>query len=305
MRSKTRKLVGLLRLQRGGAEEDKRPPALCQCMDPGTGKPCKELAVEGSLFCKQHPYCPVAPTNGYEPAYEPKTWNDDPAIFKSMNCYAYAMNYRNPKLIGMCRQNNGSDCRKFFPQPGALNGDRYALNTIDRRNCKVVEKLMMADVPDIEKSNYFDKCPAGKSKIAMVVHEKQDYHFYRQNPDGTWSHKDGSNKVKDFDALKRKIFNPESAARDYRWQGSDLNYRDFCGFYCAPRDREILLGQGGASRQRWTAQQKKAESLFERVAESEVAETVVEAAAAARRASRKQGGSRRQTRRRPRSGIPF
>ena len=299
--------------QRGGdAAEAKKPPALCQCMDPATGKPCKELAAEGSLFCKQHPYCPVAPTNGYEPAYEPKAWSD-PAIYKSMNCYAYAMNVRDPKLIGMCRKNNGNDCRKFFPQPGALNGDRYALDASDRRNCKVVEKLMMADVPDIERSTYFDKCPAGKSKIAMVVHEKQDYHFYRQNPDGTWSHKDGSNKVKDFDALKRKIYNPETASRDYRWQGSDLNYRDFCGFYCVPRDRQILLGQGGASRRRWLAggtrqrQPGKLTDVLTQTAESALAETALEVAMARRSSRRAQaaGGHPRQTRRHPRSGIPF
>jgi hypothetical protein len=296
---------------RGGSNAEKKPPALCQCMDPATGKPCKHLATEGSLFCKQHPYCPAAPTNGYEPDYDPEGWNKDPAIYKSMNCYAYAMNVRDPKLIGMCRQNNGSDCRKFFPQPGALNGDRYALNASERRNCKVVEKLMMADVPDIERSTYFDKCPAGKSKIAMVVHEKQDYHFYRQNPDGSWSHKDGSNKVKDFDALKRKIFNPQAAARDYRWQGSDLNYDNFCGFYCAPRDREILLGQGGASRRRWTARAavEKAESALEHVAESAVAQTALEAMArrSSQRSARKQSGGihPRQTRRHPRSGIPF
>lgn len=279
------------RKHRGGATTTAapriKPAARCQCYDPSDGQPCKQLASNGSLFCPNHKYCPVAPTNGYEPPYEPETWNNDPAVYKAMNCYAYAMNFRDPKLIAECRRNNGKDCRQYFPQPGALNGDRYALNAEDRRNCAVVEKLMMADVPELERSTYMDKCPAGKSKIALVVHEKQDYHFYRQNPDGSWSHKDGSNKVKDFDALKRKIMNPAAASRDYRWQGSDLNYRDFCGFYCAPRDRPILLGQGG----------KRVEQSLRRTVRAQ----------AGKRARRGQAGgvTRRHLRRHPRSGIAY
>jgi hypothetical protein len=87
------------------------------------------------------------------------------------------------------------------------------------------------------------------SKIALVVDKGEDYHFYRQDKDGMWSHKDGSNKVKRYDALKQPIANPELASRDYRWQGSDLNYEDFCGFYCVPRDPNIRLGQGGARKE--------------------------------------------------------
>ena len=273
------------RRQRGGATV-KKPEPQCQCMDPASGQPCKMVAANGSLFCANHTHCPIAPTNGYEPPYEPDAWNNDPAIYKSMNCYAYAMNFRDPNLVEECRKNNGKDCRQYFPQPGALNGDRYALDASERRNCGVVEKLMMSDVPELEHSTYQDKCPAGKSKIALVVHEKQDYHFYRQNPDGSWSHKDGSNKVKDFDALKRKIMNPAAASRDYRWQGSDLNYRDFCGFYCAPRNHPILLGQGGKRRQSRRSSQRKTQK-----------------ARKARSGAQTGGVSRRH--RHPRSGIAY
>lgn len=240
------------RKQKGGAA---KPAPRCQCVNPATGHICGDAPKEGSLFCEQHQNCPGAPLNGYEPEWDPKGW-DDPAIYKSMNCYAYAMNFRDPGLVAKCRKNGNQGCREFFPQPGALNGDRYALNARERRDCPVVEKLMISDVPEIEKSDFYSKCPAGKSKIALVSHKGEDYHFYRQDSDGKWSHKDGSNKVKRFDALKRPIFNPEGAERDYRWQGSDLNYHDFCGFYCAPRDRPIRLGQGGASRSLWATQRK-------------------------------------------------
>ena len=188
--------------------------------------------------------------SGFEPEYAPDLWNADPARYLSMNCYAYAMMFQDPKLIEECRKNNHKGCRRYFPQPGALNGLRDALNVESRRSCPIVEKLMMSDIPALEKTDYHTPCPKGKSKIAMVVSPGKDYHFYRQDKNGFWSHKDGSNKVKNFDANKNKIFNPAFAARDYQWQGSDLNYTDFCGFYCAPRDAPVHLGQGGERKRR-------------------------------------------------------
>lgn len=240
----------------------------------------------------------MSPRSGAEPRYEPEVWNNDEATYKSMNCYAYAFDFRNPTLINECRRNNGKDCRKYFPQPGALNGDREALNASERRNCKVVERLIKADVPDIVKSSFQDKCPPGTSKIGLVVDPGEDYHFYRLDPDGYWSHKDGSNKVKRFDALRRRIINPETASRDYRWQGSDLNYQDFCGFYCVPRNHPILLGQGG---ERLAAGTAGAAGAAGTVGASPLPQ---KAGAHGSRASAAVLG-RRQTRRHLRSGLPW
>jgi hypothetical protein len=241
----------------------KKPLPKCQCTDEN-GNPCTDLALNNSLFCANHQNCKPSPTNGYEPKYEPETFNNDPAVYKAINCYSYSMNVKDPGLINQCRANKGKDCRKLFHQPGALHGDRYALNTEARRTCAVVEDLMKKDVPEIQKTTFDAICPKGMSKIALVVDKGEDYHYYRQDGEdedgmkaylrskgfidrgvGLWSHKDGSNKVKRFDALKRPIFNPQTAARDYQHQGSDLNYEDFCGFYCVPRSKEVHLGQGG------------------------------------------------------------
>jgi hypothetical protein len=173
------------------------------------------------------------------------------------------MNVFDQNLIRLCEAKG--NCRQRFHQPGAKSGDRFALNKVERRTCKVVERLQKSDIPGIQKTTFHNRCPRGSSKIALVVHEGEDYHYYRQDADGMWSHKDGSNKVKRFDALKRPIFNPEYASRDFRWQGSDLNYEDFCGFYCVPRDQVLMLGQGGASSagQSWkshTRRQKRKQS---------------------------------------------
>jgi len=222
---------------------------LCQCYDSTGVKGCQNPALNNSLYCKVHQKCPISPRSGSEPPYNPGRYNNDEAIYKSHNCYAYSMNVIDNKLVVRCKRNTRKNaCRQNFHQPGALNGDRFTLNAGERRTCPVVEKLMISDVPEIQKTSFDQRCPQNKSKIALVVDKGEDYHFYRQDSDGLWSHKDGSNKVKRYDACKKNIINPKLASRNYRPQGSDLNYEDFCGFYCVPRHDEIHLGQGGSKK---------------------------------------------------------
>ena len=279
---KQRKVSGLSQFFENNFFKTEKPPALCQCMNENDGKGCPNLANPKSLFCSNHTHCPPSPSNGSEPKYNPDRYNADPSVYKSHNCYSYSMDVVDPLLVKQCKKTlKKNTCRQSFHQPGALNGDRYTLNIESRRTCPVVEKLITSDVPEIAKTSFYGKCPKGKSKIALVVHPGEDYHFYRMdntndeeyvnnqwndlnknqiksyydqyNIDKSqhlWSHKDGSNKVKRFDALKRPIVNPQYASRDYRWQGSDLNYEDFCGFYCVPRQMDVHLGQGGASKKK-------------------------------------------------------
>jgi len=216
----------------------------CQCYD-AQGQPCYNSVVNNTIFCAEHQNCQGSPLSGAEPRYDPGRYNNDFAVYKSHNCYSYGMNVIDIDLVKNCRKNKGKDCRKHFHQPGALNGDRYALNTVERRTCPNVVRLMKSDVPNITDTTFLGQCPANTSKIALVVDKGEDYHFYRLDSDGWWSHKDGSNKVKRYDAQKQPIFNPGNAARDYTQQGSDINYEDVCGYYCVPRATTVRLGQGG------------------------------------------------------------
>ena len=233
----------------------KKPRALCQCYDENTGKGCVRTALGDSSFCSQHQNCRGSPLSGAEPVRDVVLYNT-PSVRRCHNCYSYAMHVYDPKGEELCKKYG--NCRNFFHQPGAKTGHRNALNKEERRSCPVVEKLMMGDIPEVTKTTFDAKCPAGMSKVAAVVDKGVDYHWYRQDRDGYWSHKDGSNKVKTFDALKRPIFNPELASRDYRWQGSDLNYEDFCGFYCVPRDHPISLGRGVSAPSSRRSARKKA-----------------------------------------------
>lgn len=72
-----------------------------------------------------------------------------------------------------------------------------------------------------------------------MIHNGVDYHWYRQNSNGTWSHKTGDQKVTNLDASDGLIYDPETADRDYRDKGGG-NYYDYIGFFeMCPRDASL------------------------------------------------------------------
>jgi hypothetical protein len=153
------------------------------------------------------------------------------------------MDVLDPDQLRQCSAGK-KGCELLYHQPGGTKGLAGELRDARGRTCAVVEKLMRADVPDLRRTTFKARCPRSTSKIALVVHPGEDYHFYRQDADGWWSHKDGANPAKRYDAEGKPIWNPRTAARDYRPRGSFLNYKDFCGYWCAPRRRTIKLSRG-------------------------------------------------------------
>ena len=74
------------------------------------------------------------------------------------------------------------------------------------------------------------------------TYQRADYHWYRQDADGGWSHKPGSDSVRRVDSNGMIITNPETAARRDVWgkikiKGSDemvdevMEYDVFCGYF--------------------------------------------------------------------------
>jgi hypothetical protein len=181
---------------------------------------------------------------GDEPTYEPQRYNGNPEIQDTHNCWSYGLNVIDKNQLGQCK-GKGKSCEPMYHQPGATKGLTERLYDVAGRRCDVVEDLMVADIPSIKKTTFHGKCPVGTSKIALAMHRGEDYHFWRQDSNGWWSHKDGANPVKTFDAEGMPIWNPKTAARDYRSRGSFLNYKDFCGFYCVPRHEELHISRGG------------------------------------------------------------
>jgi len=79
-------------------------------------------------------------------------------------------------------------------------------------------------------------CAGCTHKVALVVAPGDDFHWYRLDNNGQWSHKPGSDPVRDVDESGNKITNPETADRGI--------YTSFCGYFCVD---ETAVGIGGGT----------------------------------------------------------
>ena len=96
------------------------------------------------------------------------------------------------------------------------------------------EKIEQGVLQDAAKYNFnfetigkYEVCKPGYYKVALVVAPNRDYHWYRQNYDGTWSHKPGGDLVINFDGNNEVILNPETCNRRIH----NIYYSTFVGFY--------------------------------------------------------------------------
>lgn len=99
--------------------------------------------------------------------------------------------------------------------------------------------------PTVLPTHFTGLCPYGTSKIALAVDPNEDYHFWRQDSNGHWSGKPGSLFVTDKDASGRWIHDPSLCDRDFTDENGELNYTEFCSFYCVPRIHALFLKVGG------------------------------------------------------------
>ena len=212
--------------------------ARCQC-DPQ----CKEPPLEKSPFCAFHNKnrCGrIAPVSKDTPKYNPTRWNKHEGIRGSLNCFAYAFDYF--KLPKNCTIDK---CDASYPQPGRASG-YPAWSDIDGKRCPDIIARIMGDIPEVRLTTFTDKCPKGFRKIAVVVDPNEDYHFYRQDADGYWSHKPGATPVTRLDTTGRPIYDPMLATRDNK--SSNLNYERFCGYLLVPVTKNIRLSRSGGKR---------------------------------------------------------
>ena len=83
------------------------------------------------------------------------------------------------------------------------------------------------DDPQRENRFYFGEV---NEEVSYIERPDMDYHWYRQNPDGTWSHKTGQGTTKNTDALGETIYDPQLCNRDYT-SSSGINYEIFLGYF--------------------------------------------------------------------------
>lgn len=178
----------------------------------------------------------VVPLSGWELDYEPELWNYD-AVQTKTNCYAYVLNNQ----LDPVNQDFGVDV-EFEPtqQPGQFyNKNRGTEPEFSTTGYYSNPSLLVTAVEkDFEKYNEIfgtnlqfialeskdATCPPGTYKVALVV-GPADYHWYRQDSDGYWSHKQGTTEVRRTDSYTNGsiITDPQTAVRE--------NYPIFVGYF--------------------------------------------------------------------------
>ncbi len=143
------------------------------------------------------------------PKYEPSVWNDANGVQYNNNCYNY-----------------GCDIiTNTYAQPGRASGI-----SISQSDCYcdgpqgAVWDAAKADglVPvDCDEGCGCRNC---WHKVALTMWPGVDYHWYRLDRNGRWSHKVGGSPATNLDNSGNIIIDPRTADRG--------NYRVFCGCFC-------------------------------------------------------------------------
>jgi RHS repeat-associated protein len=143
------------------------------------------------------------------------------------NCYRYACN--DPIKPG--------ESHSEFPGPGRPNDPK-------KYGCAELIKGAKADgMVDVDKKT--DCCPPDHREVHLVVESKPtgrrpflDYHWYREDGPGKWTHKPGPGAVVNVDASGNVVTDPGKADRDYTGKGRP-NYDIDCGKLCAPKNMDV------------------------------------------------------------------
>ncbi|RWU07415.1 hypothetical protein [Pedobacter chitinilyticus] len=135
-----------------------------------------------------------------EPPYNPGWWNNDASRLRSNNCYNYGSNF----------------ATNTFAQPGRGSGRMYAAISCAEVSAAAARDGLIS-IPNV------DSTPADGHYVALVVGPNWDFHWYRRDNNGMWSHKPGGTPVINYDQSGNLISDPRYANRG--------RYTDFCGFY--------------------------------------------------------------------------
>lgn len=174
--------------------------------------------VDDSNLNDEWKFVRLLPTSGYELEYEPDLWNGD--YIANNNCYSYAINNYVENLEYIC------------PDPGESSGaTSYILGLPES------DDILEGAIEDFKDHfgnqvnafipiGRYEVCPEGMYKVALVIAPGSDYHWYRQDPDGLWSHKLSSFEVSRLDGENRDgnlIIDPQICDR--------AGYTEFMGYF--------------------------------------------------------------------------
>ncbi len=164
------------------------------------------------------PLCDALPRSGAELPYDPGAWNSDRNIKTTNNCYSYAAH-------DLRTHKNAYDT---LPTPGVASGMgplTFPLSADDIRGRAQLDDFSL-------KSDCETMCTPDRYKVMgfLSMVEGGQFHFYRQDADGCWSHKPGASDVTNLDPSGNKIGDPRSPCTSKAYPPH--NYDQFFGCFC-------------------------------------------------------------------------
>ncbi len=167
----------------------------------------------------------IPPFSGHSPCapdYEPAAWNDCPnpvplAPPAAPVPSSYCLHDNHTQGRNNCYNYGCNLQTDTYAQPGSAGG--YAPAS---RSCP--EDSSGAKADGLEPVHRCDPCPHCCHKVALVIWPGHDYHWYRQDSNGRWSHKPDRGLATDRDSSGNVITDPETADRG--------PYTVFCGYFC-------------------------------------------------------------------------
>jgi len=171
--------------------------------------PVSHAVVTAAIAAARCPKCNAADA----PVYNSAIWNT-PAVQPHNNCYNYANNH----------------ITNTFAQPGRATGHQYTQLT----NCTGAGSVEAGAHSDglATTPNFHAHLAAGHGwYVAVVLWPGVDYHWYRQDKSGCWSHKPGSTAARNVDNANHAISDPKTANRG--------PYTIFCAYMITKRGVHI------------------------------------------------------------------
>jgi hypothetical protein len=159
------------------------------------------------------------PVNGFDPSglapYDPDAWTETDLGKNNgaTNCYGYALD------------------KVKFDNPGGSS-------LLPRATCENLMANAKLDglIEPSQEGQCGGTCPSGYHKVQIFLDDRhlllgRDYHVYRQDDDGGWSHKQGrGGKPNRTDASGNALICPINSNRNF----GEHSYQKSCGTLCAP-----------------------------------------------------------------------
>jgi len=149
--------------------------------------------------------------------YEPDKWNQNIFIRKSHNCYSYALNLIEVKRTSKCKKKKTVSKKNICLRKHPMD----KMKQFEFHSCSELISSILEEFPKIKKVHKLTLVPDGYYRVALFLLNRKDhhhlslndFHFYRQDSNGYWSHKDGWRKATNKDKTGKLITDPESVEK--------------------------------------------------------------------------------------------